>query len=315
MNIAALTLPLVPGSEQIIIPAGTFDAPNGAMRGSGPWTLSDDNGQKIADNLNASAIDIVVDYEHQTIMTAENGKPAPAAGWLLRGGFVWIPDVGLAATAIRWTVEAAEMIKEGEYRYLSPVFSYSEKGVPLSLMSVALTNTPALTQLQELAIASQLKGSYMSSSDVEQTDTAPVASIETATTPVVVTAHPMIAALTNQVAALGSENARLRADMAALQQQLSNSARDGIITAALSDGRLLPAMEKWARSVSIEDLSEYLANAIPIAALTHIQTQGKKPPKAQELESGLSEDDMAVCAQMQIDPKVFISQRTKERAK
>lgn len=333
--IAALTLPMVFGSEQVIIPAGTFDAPNGAMSGSGPWVLNDQDGERLTAKLNESGIDIVVDYEHQTMLTAENGKPAPAAGWLLRGGFIWQSDIGLTATSIRWTTEAAEMIREGEYRYISPVFSYNNKGVPLSLLSVALTNTPALSQLQELAIASISKGLPMETQEqptntVEQIKDAPVvvtqpqskeqikdapviASLNTQQSATVTALqHPMIAALTNQVTSLGMENARLRNEMAMLQTQLSTSARDGIITAALSDGRLLPAMEKWARAVSIEELSDYLVSATPIAALSNTQTQGKAPPKSKETESGLSEDDLAICAQMQIDPKVFVSQRIKE---
>lgn len=335
--IAVLTLPMVPGSEQVIIPSGTFDAPNGAMSGNGPWVLNDQDGQALVDKLNSSGIDVVVDYEHQTMLTAENGKPAPAAGWLLKGGFVWNPELGLVATAIRWTNEAAEMIREGEYRYISPVFSYNKKGVPLSLLSVALTNTPALTQLQELAIASIQRGSPMETQEQQSTneqfkDTPMVTAIQqppeqindapvvvaSLTTPAQSTAtasalqHPMIAALTNQVAALGADNAKLRNEMAVLQNQLSTSARDGIITAALSDGRLLPAMEKWARAVSIEELSDYLGSAQPIvAALTATQTQGKKPV-TKENESGLSDDDLAICNQMQIDPKVFIAQRSKE---
>lgn len=334
-NIAALTLPLVPGSEQVIIPSGTFDVPNGALSGSGPWVLNDSNGIALADKLNSSGIDVVVDYEHQTINKFDNGKPAPAAGWLLRGGFVWRTGVGLVATAIRWTTEAAEMIREGEYRYLSPVFRYTNEGVPTFLSSVALTNTPALTSLQELAIASMTrknKEPLMAEESIDKIEktveqevfvTAPAVVAVAKPTPLAVASqssnslqHPMIAALTNQVAGLGAENMRLREEMAALQQQLSVSARDGIITAALSDGRLLPAMKKWAEAVSIEDLSDYLANAVPIAALSSTQTQGKKPKETQAVEEGgLSEADLAVCSQMQIDVELFKKQRVKEFSK
>ena len=33
-------------------------------------------------------IDLVLDYEHQTDLSAENGKPAPASGWTLGKGLL-----------------------------------------------------------------------------------------------------------------------------------------------------------------------------------------------------------------------------------
>lgn len=329
MKIAALTLPLIQGNSQVIIPAGTFEAPNGSMRGQGPWVLNDLDGQTLANKINNNGIDIVVDYEHQSILSAENGKPAPAAGWLLKGGFIWVSGTGLVASAIRWTVDATEMIRDGEYRYLSPVFSYSSQGVPLSLISVALTNTPALTTLQELSILSVRKCN-MTTDTIDNQPQENKQAEQVKDIPAVISAppaphvmqlaaasnHPMIAALTNQVAALGADNSKLRAEMATLQNQLTMSARDGIITAALSDGRLLPAMEKWAREISIENLSDYLIQAQPIAILTGAnQTKGKKPEAETTNNSGLTHDELAVCNQMRIDPKQFLAQKTLDKEK
>ena len=312
LSIAALTLPLVPGQPQVIIPAGTFDAPNGSLRGQGPWTLSDTDGTALVDLLN-NGTDIVVDYEHQTIMSAQNGQPAPAAGWLLAGGFSWVPDVGVVANNIRWTTDAAEMIQEGEYRFLSPVFSYTDQGVPTLLMSVALTNTPALTTLQELAIAKTNRGFYMPDQQVTApTVTAPEPTPpaqQVAAAPLPAAQHPMIAALTNQVTLLGAENARLREEQAALQRQLTDSAKNSLITAALSAGKLMPGMEPWANSMSIEDLSSYLSNAKPIAALTSLQTKGLPPKTGNPTESDLSEDEVAICKQLNIKPERYAQQR------
>lgn len=83
---------------------------------------------------------MLVDFEHQSMLTTRNGQPAPAAGWIsalkAEPDGVW----GL----VTWTAHAAEQIRAKAYRYLSPVFSHDPKGVITRLRSVALTNTPNL---------------------------------------------------------------------------------------------------------------------------------------------------------------------------
>ena len=92
----------------------------------------------------------MVDYEHQTLFTAQNGQPNPASGWL--SGFEWIDGKELYAE-VQWTAAAKQRIAGGEYRYISPVFQYTPAGDILSLLPPALTNTPALDQLDPVALA------------------------------------------------------------------------------------------------------------------------------------------------------------------
>lgn len=332
-NIAALTLPLIKGKKQVIIPSGIFDAPTGALKGKGPWVLNDTDGQALVEKLNNLAnVDIVIDYEHQSLFASQSGKPAPAAGWLQRGGFVWDAGLGLIATMIRWTNDAADMIKEGKYRFLSPVFAYNTKGVPQDLISVGITNTPALSQLQELAVASRFKGNEIMALEesitqetVQETIVQPVEAqvvavaaatqstsvIKPAIKPAmdVATAHPMIAALTSQVSALSIENARLQAAYDKLQGEISESYKESMITAALSTGQLLPGMDVWARNVTLEELSSFLSKAKPIAALTSMQTRNKAPEGVDEKKTVLNADEIAVCSQLNIKPELFIKQK------
>ena len=89
----------------------------------------------------ARATPLVVDYEHQTHNSAYNGQPAPAAGWITD---LEATGAGLYA-AVEWTAKAREHIRAGEYRYISPTFSFDRKtGAVLELHSAALTNNPAL---------------------------------------------------------------------------------------------------------------------------------------------------------------------------
>jgi phage I-like protein len=151
--ISALTLPAVTGGEQVLIPAGTFDAPTGAMLGTGPWTLTDAAGAVLSEKLRATGRDLPIDFEHQTLLSRSNGQPAPASGWVQAQDIAWRPGVGVVATAVKWTESAAKWIAEGAYRFLSPVFRYDENGNVTDLLHVALTNTPALPNLPEVSLA------------------------------------------------------------------------------------------------------------------------------------------------------------------
>jgi phage I-like protein len=99
-------------------------------------------------------MDVVSDYEHQAI--AKPPIKAPAAGWFgleLRDGELW-------AVNVRWTEAAANHIKAAEYRFYSPTFFYEEVKVdgvtawrPWFLLTVSLTNVPAMEQLDPLGAA------------------------------------------------------------------------------------------------------------------------------------------------------------------
>ncbi|ATN93634.1 hypothetical protein VW6B_30 [Pseudomonas phage VW-6B] len=72
----------------------------------------------------------------------------------------------------------------------------------------------------------------------------------------------------------------LTTQLAALTARVDGGDLDGLITAALSSGKLLPTMETWARDMGKKDLAAlrgYLDAAAPIAALTTLQNGGKQP--------------------------------------
>ncbi|WP_304168571.1 phage protease, partial [Lonsdalea britannica] len=84
----------------------------------------------------------------------------------------------------------------------------------------------------------------------------------------------------------------------------------GLITAALSDGRLLPAQKTWAEQLatsSPDSLKSFLNTAPKIAALTTTQTGGQPPAGAKPKTATESADDavvdVAICNMMGVDPK------------
>jgi phage I-like protein len=119
-----------------VLPKGMF----AGRDGRGPWTLSDPEGFIDRTLEYCSGTDVVVDYEHQTERSEANGQPAPAAGWVkeyeVRPDGVW--------AKIAWTPRGAAMIRNGEYRYISPAFFEDKEGNVIRLDSVALVGQPNL---------------------------------------------------------------------------------------------------------------------------------------------------------------------------
>lgn len=156
MKLSALSLAInpanVPSQYFLIFPEGdAVKAKDGRPFDVPAWIMRKENGTALANALNSSKKDLVIDYEHQTILAKNNGKPAPAAGWLKAGGFEYVEGVGLCSNNFEFTAQAKSYIDNDEYRFKSPVILYDEKtGVVNGLHSVAITNDPALSILDEL---------------------------------------------------------------------------------------------------------------------------------------------------------------------
>ncbi len=133
-----------------VLPAGRFTGADGR----GPYDAS--SPQTIIANTRkvAGKKQIPVDYDHQTDLGAKKGfSTAPAAGWItgwqIKEDGIW----GL----VEWTPKAAAMLKDREYRFLSPVFQHSPTNKVLALLRAGLTNDPNL----ELTALNNKAGSHM----------------------------------------------------------------------------------------------------------------------------------------------------------
>ncbi|MFZ6675386.1 phage protease [Undibacterium sp. Xuan67W] len=134
-----------------ILPAGAFRSRDGRPIDCAAWVVTSDIAARLIQTAQEALTRLVIDYEHQTLNAANNGQPAPAAGWFKN--MEWREDEGLFALDTEWTARAASMIAAGEYKYLSPVFSYNKTtGEVVQILHVGLTNTPALDGMQEVAL-------------------------------------------------------------------------------------------------------------------------------------------------------------------
>lgn len=150
MSIAVLSQPLAPTltNEFRILPAGVFRAADGRPANLDGWKIDAQIGAKLA-ALAATGDDLVIDYEHQSLLTKTNGQPAPAAGWFKT--LQWREGEGLFAVNVRWTDKAKAMIAAKEYRFVSPVFVFDgNTGEVQRIVGMGLTNTPALSRLTDL---------------------------------------------------------------------------------------------------------------------------------------------------------------------
>ncbi len=124
--------------------------PAGNIGGRDGRTFLNDAPEVVLAAFKAGAIDLPIDYEHQSEHREKTGAgPVPAAGWIkdleLRGDGIW--------GRVSWTERAAELIRNREYRFLSPVVLFEKtKRRVMRLKSAGLVHTP---NLHLTALASQ----------------------------------------------------------------------------------------------------------------------------------------------------------------
>lgn len=325
-RIAVLISELNPAKREIrLLPAGHFLPADGRKLDVPGWYIDGKIAQQVIARFNARNDDRVIDYEHQTILTEKNGKPAPAAGWF--GALEWREGDGLYAVDVKWTDKAAAMIAANEYRYLSPVFAYDKKGNVLAILHAALTNNPGLDGLTDLTAA--LTAHFQQPEEETDMDLkklfAALGLAEDKTEADVLSAITALKAQADQVEGLNGQIATLKAQapdpskyvpaetvtalqgqVAALTAQINGDQVERLVQEGLADGRILPAMEGWARDLGkkgVAELKAYLDNASPVAALKGTQTGGKGGEGRKEGE--LDETQLAVCRQMGVDPEAY----------
>lgn len=317
-----------------VIPDGDFDAVDGRpgnIKGvkAKRWRMDAAIAEKVIAQFTQRGIDLPVDYEHQTIKAADNGRPAPAAGWIT--GLEYQSGVGLVAL-VRWTDAAAAHLTAGEYRYLSPVFFFDpDSGAVQSLHSLALTNTPALGALGEIAALVQqmvslrrLPGSGRTTDEeltMDKTkvlvalglplDTGDDTALTSLTALVQKTREQEV-----QIAELKAtqfdpakhipltEHTKLTGELAALKEAGDKAEHERLMQAALDDARILPPNEAYWRAQPLAALQAFLKDAKPLAALKGTQT-GDKKPEGDGKKVTLNDEEMAVCKSLGLTPEKF----------
>ncbi|HHQ6625725.1 TPA: phage protease [Serratia fonticola] len=152
--IASLALEITSGNVIQLFPAGQFRSSDTRPTECAHWFIDGTIAKRVIAALAKRKNPIVIDYEHQTYATEQNGAPAPAAGWWSGSNTVWREGSGLFAEGVEWTAKAAAHIAAKEYRFISPVFAYDPStGEVLAVANAALTNNPALDGMAPVQLA------------------------------------------------------------------------------------------------------------------------------------------------------------------
>ena len=107
--------------------------------------ITEESLKKIADDINDSNQQILVDRDHGSARIGLN-KDTRAVGWLSK---FWANAKGLFAKMFL-TPFGKKLVEGKEYRYLSPSFIIAEDGTPMSLESAGAVNTPAMSKIKPL---------------------------------------------------------------------------------------------------------------------------------------------------------------------
>ena len=324
-----------------LLPYGKFRATDGRPTDVEAWYVTDTNGADVVALANNQRNPLPIDYEHQIIHSLKNGKEAPSAGWM---EYFYFTPQGIFAD-VRWTDKAADYIKNGEYRYISAVFAYDTDGYVRKIFHAALTNTPALDGMEEAMVAASVNllqednpmdkkllaalcalfALKADASEADITEKVTALSAAKGDSPVdVLDVYAKLAEKEQSVAALSTQVSNpdpakfvpveqvvaLQADFNALKTSVEADKKAALITAALSQGKLAPALKDWAQSLSVEALSAYLEKAPAMAALSG-EPQAKDDPE--QKVAALSAAEQAAARALGMTEAEFMAEHKEQK--
>ncbi|WP_306148913.1 MULTISPECIES: phage protease [unclassified Roseibium] len=307
----SIAVPAEPSAWIKLLPAGSFTCRDGR----GPFHAGDVAALEAVlaqTKQHLAATDMMVDYDHQSILSAVEGVggTAKAAGWIKA---FEIRDDGIYGQ-VDWTDAASAAIKAREYRYISPLFTVEKSsGRVMALRNAALVNMPAL-DLE--AIAARFTPSHLPhSKDFPMDQIALALGLEAQASEADILAA--IAKQTSNLEALAlaagfskdssfeaiaaaiktaqessapdpakyvpiDQVAAMQADLATLKSSLAEDKAEDLVTAAIADGKLSPALKDWGLELCKTDPARFEAFAASAPQLTSAQLGDKKREEASE---------------------------------
>lgn len=248
-----------------------FPEGEGEVEGLGRYLVTKAAWDMVKAGIDRRGIDLVFDYEHQTL----GGAKAPAAGWCT--DWRWSDGIGIEAK-IQWTDEAAAYLAKGEYRYYSPVFYVRQSDRLLTAVhSVALTNAPRTNHLKPLLAklsadqkeeAMDLLKMLIGALKMPENSTAeevlaavkaigqgPKEVVAKAVIDALGIAQSDVSTVVASIHALKQEgkNSVSRAEFDALQKTLQERDATEVVTAALKAGKITPDQKDWATKYAETD--------------------------------------------------------------
>ena len=283
-------------------------------------------------------VDLVVDYEHQTL----TGEQAPAAGWVKE---LFLDD-GQIKARVEWTDRAKAYLENREYRYLSPVITVRKAdGKAMGLHSIALTNTPAIENMEAIVNSLNFEGGQNTMNEFMKKLAALLGLGEDATEEQVAEALKACVeenkslkesaaeaakqqppeddkVVANKVVCelLGLKAGAATADVAAaimalkggniggvnlveqvksLEAKLADRDAEEAVELALKAGKITPAQRDWAKGYALKSLDDFRGFVEKAPQVVPMGTVGGSEPLALKNEE-LDEATLLVCKQLGI---------------
>ena len=249
----------------------------------GEFDVDEGSFQAMKAQIAQRGVDLVVDYEHQTL----KGVEAPAAGWVKE---LKLEDGNIVAV-VEWTPRGAEYLKNKEYRYLSPVVNVRKTdNKAIGLHSLALTNTPAIENMTPIVNSDNFEGGHENMDmqklaaalglgpdateeqimEALQAMVAENKSLKEGKQPgdEATVANKAVCELLGLKAGAPAEDVTAKImelkggtidgvnvleELKALKQQNAQRDADEAVTLALKAGKITPAQKDWARSYALAD--------------------------------------------------------------
>lgn len=282
-------------------------------------------------------LDLVIDYEHQTLFSDKNGQSAPAAAWIKQ--LINKGKDGLWGK-VEWTENARNHIKNREYRYLSPVFSNDEQGNVIALKCAGLTNYPNLElqafnksnfnkedkQVDLLAQLILLLGLAENASEKDVIDAVTqlknageaesLNKIAAALGETKADEQSIITAINKQRASSvdAVKYAALDAEVVALKAEMSANKAETAVNKAIADGKLAPALKDNAlaihKGLGEEEFNDFIAK-MPNLNLNKTETPAGTTPTA---DNRLSDEELAVCKALGVSAEDYKKTVEQEKA-
>jgi phage I-like protein len=221
------------------------------------------------------------------LTAAQKSGPVPAAGWITA---VQAKDDGLWGK-VQWTAQAAQLLKDRAYRYVSAVFDHMPDGRVVRLKGAGLVHAPNLP-LQAAASQQQPLPTTIPTTGATMTLEEALAHIEALKTKLQ-SAQATVAAQSQQITTLTQTAAQssaatpdpkqwiplaqyqmVCAQLTTAQQSQAQSAVDEAVTAAMSEGKVAPALRQWATDYARQDLAGFQAfvASSPVVVAAQAQT-------------------------------------------
>lgn len=294
----------------------------------GEFDVDEESFRSMKEQISRRGVDLVVDYEHQTL----KGVEAPAAGWVKE---LKIED-GQIKAVVEWTPRGEQYLRNKEYRYISPVVNVRKSDSKATgLHSLALTNTPAIVGMTPLVNSENFEGGTPDMDMKKLAETLGLApdateeqimealkaciaenkSLKAGQQPVdndKVVANKAVCELLGLKAGAATEDvtAEIMAlkggvidgvnvleELKALKQQSAKRDADEAVQLALKAGKITPAQREWAASYALSDpkgFDAFVEKAPQVVPMGSLNTDDPKALKGDEVD----ETTALVCKQL-----------------